>query len=111
MQHLRSDDAGLLLDQRIEREVALLTGNPQRGTPPQYSASKEAADELRSLLRSEGDDVDVGFDKISGKWGCTLHSKTRGTHSATGETETLAVCAAFLTRTSPRATWGESSLS
>jgi hypothetical protein len=98
----RKGDAGLLLDRQIENEVAILCGLRPSGLAPTYSTSVEAARTLLPLLAADGEHVDI--DEQGGQWECTLTSK-KGVITDIGDTEALAICAGFMARHLPRATF------
>jgi hypothetical protein len=98
----RKADAGLLLDRQIENEVAILCGLRPSGQAPSYSTSVEAARTLLPLLAADGEHVDV--EAHGDEWECTLTSR-KGVITDFGETEPLAICAGFMARDLPRATF------
>lgn len=95
------EQAGPSLDRRIEEHVArLLRRNaaPWRNPPP-YSASVERARFLQDILERGHTPVEVV--QKGATWTCTV-STERGTAIGRGETEALAICAAFIARHSER---------
>ena len=98
----RKAEAGFPLDRQIENEVAIRCGLKPHSQAPPYSTSVEVARTLLPLLAADSENVDI--EEMGGEWECTLTS-SKGVITDVGDTEALAICAGFMARNLPRATF------